>query len=196
MSYEAGHLEDIPPMVVDLFDMEVKTIGANDTEFLSRATLRVSDIGEYAEDDKVPTPTWFPLYFSQGGAMSGEILMSFAIVDDDHTFDHNKKDVDLPKEAGIVMQEYKVTMNILGLRNLQSAGMMPVKKANILFNLKSMVGPDVGNAIENMKTEPGAPGPDPTLNTLIEFSIDLPTDVLYCPRMSCTVYNNVMFGWN
>lgn len=84
LTYEAGHLEDIPPIVVDLFDMEVKTIGSNDTEFLSRAILRIPDILPYAEDDTVPTPTWHPLYFNQNGAMSGEILMSFAIVDDDH----------------------------------------------------------------------------------------------------------------
>ena len=57
-----------------------------------------------------------------------------------------------------------------------------------------MVSPDIGNAIENMKTEPGPPGPDPTLNTIIEFDIELPTDELYCPRMACTVYDSVMFG--
>jgi len=93
------------------------------------------------------------------------------------------------------MQEYQVTMNILGLRNLQSAGLLPVRKASILFNLKSMVAPDIGNAIENMRTEPSAPGPDPTLNTLIEFSISLPTDRLYCPRMACSVFDHVMMGF-
>lgn len=92
------------------------------------------------------------------------------------------------------MAEYQFTLNILGLRNLQSAGVLPVRKANILFNLKSMVSPEVGNAVDNMKTEPGPPGPNPTLNTLIEFVISLPTDKLYCPTLACTVFDNVMFG--
>lgn len=118
LSYEAAHLEDIPPIIVDLFDMEVKTIGSNTTEFLSRAILRIPDIEPYAEDNSCPTPKWYPLYFNQNGAMSGEILMSFAIVDDDHQFPQKKEAVNLPKEAGIVMQEYQITMNILGLRNL------------------------------------------------------------------------------
>ena len=41
-SYEAAKIEDIPPIVIDLFDMEVKTIGSNDTTFLSRHILHVN----------------------------------------------------------------------------------------------------------------------------------------------------------
>jgi hypothetical protein len=104
--------------------------------------------------------------------------------------------MDLPKEAGIIMQEYNIMMNILGLRNLQSSGILPVKKASIHFNLKSMVSPDVGNAIENIKTEPSVPGPDPTLSTLIEADIALPTEKLYTPRMACRVNDNIMGGFN
>jgi len=102
--------------------------------------------------------------------------------------------INLPVEAGIKMREFNVMINILGLRHLQSTGVLPVKKAFILFNIKSMVSPDIGNAIENIKTEPGAPGPDPTLNTLIEFDLELPTEELYCPRMACSVFDSIMGG--
>lgn len=120
--------------------------------------------------------------------------MSFAVVEGDYMFKTPVAKVNLPVEAGIKMREFNVMMNILGLRHLQTAGILPVKKAFILFNIKSMVSPDIGNAIENIKTEPSAPGPDPTLNTLIEFDIELPTDELYCPRMACTVFDSVCFG--
>lgn len=73
---------------------------------------------------------------------------------------------------------------------MHSAGLIPVKKASILFNLKTMVSPAQAGSVENMKTEPSAPGADPTLNTLIEFLISLPTDELYCPRMACKVQDN------
>jgi len=102
--------------------------------------------------------------------------------------------LNLPVEAGIKMREFNVMMNILGLRTLQSAGVLPVKKAFILFNIKSMVSPEIGNAIENVKTEPSAPGPDPTLNTLIEFDLELPTEELYCPRMACSVFDSILGG--
>jgi len=120
--------------------------------------------------------------------------MSFAFVEGEYMFKTAVNRINLPVEAGIKMREFNVMMNILGLRHLQTAGILPVKKAFILFNLKSMVSPDVGNAIENIKTEPSAPGPDPTLKTLIDFDIELPTKELYCPRMACTVYDSVCFG--
>jgi hypothetical protein len=48
--------------------------------------------------------------------------------------------------------EFELDINILGLRDLQSAGILPVKKAFVVFNLKSLVPPDDGRAIENVQT--------------------------------------------
>lgn len=48
--------------------------------------------------------------------------------------------------------EFVIDINILGLRNLQSVGILPVKKAFIVFNLKSLVPPEDGTAIDNIKT--------------------------------------------
>lgn len=196
LGYEANSIHDLPPIIIDLYDMDVNTITKNSIDFLSRAVLHPSDIEPYSEGNGVPTPKWYPLHYKRGGPTAGEVLMSFAIVEDDFKFNTPSHLVNLPIEAGIVMREYNVMMNILGLRSLQSAGILPVKKAFINFNLKSMVSPEQGEAIENIKTEPGAPGPDPTLNTLIEFDIRLPTDELYCPRMACSVYDSIMGGFS
>jgi hypothetical protein len=38
------------------------------------------------------------------------------------------------------------------------------------------------------------PGADPTLNTLIEFNAPLPVDILFCPRLSVSVYDNIAMG--
>ncbi len=223
LGYEAANINDMPPIVVDTYDMDICTIGSPDLDFLARTVLYARDIRRntdddppeeehpdpakpnkpeefklpYSENSDVPKPVWYPMVYKKGDPTSGEILMSFSIVDDDYTFRvPNEKKVNLPKEAGIIMQEYNCLLNILGLRNLQSPGVLPVKKASIYFNLQSMLGPDAGSAIENIKTEPSAPGADPTLNTLIEFDIELPTDKLYCPRMACRVNDNVLMGWN
>ena len=77
--------------------------------------------------------------------------------------------------------DYQVDIQVLGLRDLQSSGLLPVKKAFIEFNLKSLVGPNEGSALENIKTQPGSAGPDPTISSSISFCVTLPIDPLYCP---------------
>lgn len=94
------------------------------------------------------------------------------------------------------MKEFGVALNILGLRGLQSPGLLPVRKAFLQFNLKSMVPPALGTDLSNIRTEPKMAGSDPTLNTLIEFNAPLPVEELYCPRLSCAVYDNIAMGLN
>lgn len=96
----------------------------------------------------------------------------------------------------VEMQEFQLNLNVLGLRTLQSPGILPVKKAFINFNLKSLVPPSMGANLPNLKTEPKNPGPDPTINTLMTFSVPLPVDSLFCPRLSCQVYDNVFAGFS
>ena len=57
-----------------------------------------------------------------------------------------------------------------------------------------MVPPRLGTDLSNIKTEPKMAGSDPTLNTLIEFSAPLPVKELFCPRMSCSVFDNIAMG--
>jgi len=96
----------------------------------------------------------------------------------------------------VEMQEFQLNINVLGLRTLQSPGILPVKKAFINFNLKSLVPPSMGAKLPNLKTEPKAHGPDPTINTLMTFSVPLPIDTLFCPRLSCQVYDNIFAGFS
>ena len=42
----------------------------------------------------------------------------------------------------VKFEEFLVEINVLGLRALQSVGILPVKKAFVQFNLKSLVPPD------------------------------------------------------
>lgn len=60
------------------------------------------------------------------------------------------------------------------MRSLQSPGILPVKKAFLDFNLRSLVPPSMGTDLQNLKTEPKAPGSDPTINTLMSFKVNLP----------------------
>ena len=87
-------------------------------------------------------------------------------------------------------------MNILGMRGLQSPGILPVKKAFVNFNLKGLVPPKIGTNLKNLKTDPKAPGANPTINTLMKFLVPLPIEPLYCPRLSCQVYDTIYAGFS
>lgn len=52
-----------------------------------------------------------------------------------------------------------------------------------------------GPALKNIETAPNAKGSNPTLNTTMSFTIPLPTDPLYCPKLSCTVYDYIYRGF-
>jgi hypothetical protein len=55
--------------------------------------------------------------------------------------------VDLSRK--IEFKEFQVNMLILGMRNLASPGILPVKKAFVKFNIKSLVPPN-GPALKNI----------------------------------------------
>ena len=76
----------MPPVIVDLYDMDVQTVGKDKTDFLARAVLGPMDIDPYSEGDGVPTPRWYPLKYSAESPESGEILMSFALVNESYPF--------------------------------------------------------------------------------------------------------------
>lgn len=91
--------------------------------------------------------------------------------------------------------EFDINMLILGMRQLQSPGILPVKKAYIEFKYSGLVPPD-SITIPNVKTQPGPVGANPTINTTMCVNVPLPTDPLYCPRLTCFVYDNISLGFS
>ena len=140
------------------------------------------------------TPQWHPLRFSPKSPPAGEVLISFAIVEDDYSFQKSLEYVNLAEN--VEMREFQVSMNVLGMRGLQSPGILPVKKAFVNFNLKGLVPPTIGTNLKNLRTDPKAPGANPTINTLMKFFVPLPIDPRYCPRLSCQVYDTIFAGWS
>ena len=91
----------------------------------------------------------------------------------------------------IEYKEYTIEINVLGLRYLQSCGLLPVKKPFIKFNIKSLLPPEKAKAVENVKTQPNDKGANPNINTMINFIMHLPESELFCPKLSCDVYDYV-----
>lgn len=59
-----------------------------------------------------------------------------------------------------------------------------------------MVPSALGTSLDNIRTEPKMAGSDPTLSTLIEFNAPLPVDVLFTPRMACSVFDSIVMGFS
>jgi hypothetical protein len=65
------------------------------------------------------------------------------------------------------MSEFKCEIMVLGLRDLVSNGLLPIKKAYVKFNLKSLLPPEQAKAVENIQTQPKATGSNPSIRTTL-----------------------------
>ena len=107
------------------------------------------------------------------------------------------KGMGLPPVPPVVMfDEFRVELNVLGLRGLISPGLLPVKKAYIEFMTHSLVPPLAASALSSIQTQTGPTGPNPTLNEVISFSVPLPIEHLYAPSMACRVFDKVFKGFS
>jgi hypothetical protein len=80
-------------------------VGADGEDFLARALIYVNNIN-FSTDDSIPVPTWHKLYYKSGGAVSGEVLLSFAIVADDYPFKRTLERLRLERE--VEMKEFNI----------------------------------------------------------------------------------------
>lgn len=150
MEYEVRDINDLesyPPFIFDVFDQDVDLLDSSD-DYLARAIIEPENcaisLQSQFENDKsleIPeTPRWHPMRFAEGEPMSGEILVSFSVSEIDYNYIMPADSVDL--RGRVEFKEMDVNLLILGLRGLQSPGILPVKKAFIQFNIKSLVPPN------------------------------------------------------
>ena len=180
--------EDAPPVILEVFDADVGLI-SDSADFLGRAVINIKDANYTQDKLTIPTPKWHDIKFGveESSPACGGILVSFAIVKDEEIFEKEEQFVDL--NAIVPKKEYKVSINVLGLRDLQPDGLLPIQKAYLKFMIKSLVDAQAAGTMQNIATQPRERGTSPNITTLIEFKIPLPTEVLYCPALSVTVFD-------
>ena len=124
---------------MNIFDEDTGVLASND--FLGRAVIFLKDAA-LSEDDTIPIPKWHKVVmgFTKNEPSIGEVLVSFSLVADDYSF---KVPTEYMKLSDYLeFKEYTIEINCLGLRNLQSFGLLPVKKPFIKFNLRSLLPPE------------------------------------------------------
>lgn len=178
----------MPPFILDVYDKD-----ALSEDFIGRCVIPLSS-ANHSSDDTINEPAWFACRVRPSAPAQGEILVSIQVNIFDYDFKVPVNRIRL--QDTVETKEFQVDINFLGLRDLQSVGILPVKKAFVVFNLKSLVSPDDGRALENVRTQPGPTGANPTINSLISFKLPLPTSALFCPKLVCTVYDYIFVGMN
>jgi len=186
------HRDQAPPLILNIYDSDAGSMMDSD-DFLGRAIIDLNDCS-LSEGDQIPDPRWHRLVMGtdKNAPAMGEILCSLALVEDDFNFKIPLNYMKL--EEHIEYKEQEVEINVLGLRQLQSFGLMPVKKPFIKFNIRSLLPPEKAKAVENIKTTPGDKGANPNINTVISFLMKLPADEIYCPVLQCDVYDYIYKG--
>ena len=139
-----------------------------------------------------PLPKWHDLRMFPNAPPSGQILVSFEVTEYEIDFPVSSNIYDFSRF--IRYQPVSFEIHVLGLRDLKSSGILPVKKASISFNFKNLIGSkgvDSGFQVENKTTVPSQSGPNPTINTLLKYEMLLPINKLICPDLFCTVNDNI-----
>ena len=61
-------------------------------------------------------------------------------------------------------------------------------------NITSLLPSALALATRNIETPRVAPGPNPNLNTSIKFKCKLPIEELYCPSLTCEIFDYIFMG--
>lgn len=182
---------------------------AGDDDYMGRACIFLKDVEDLSTDDRIPVPTWYPVKFGFDDAHDKEngprVLASFACVEYDYDFMYQPDDVALAEQLmlpgtdtklnmpNLQIEEYNIIINVLGLRDLLSTGLLPVRKAFCKFSVKSILPPAQAKAVADIFTSPNEGGTDPNIRTTLTFTAHIPADPYYCPRMTCTAYDKLYF---
>ena len=171
-------VETAPPIIVQVWDYDA---GSSD-DVMGLCIIDVSTVPVNPSD--APRPTWYKLNLGTKDTEEGEILMSFMIIDS------KPPPFFMPN-----LTEINIEIYALGFRNLKPAlGWLPVNKAFFKINVGSIQLPGEQTLVSEISTQPNNPGPNPNIGAVLTFKTKIPIDPLYCPNLTCTVYDYLMSG--
>ena len=137
---------------------------------------------------KKQKPKWEQLYLDKSNLPHGQILLSFYIFDSEHFNDSTNINIEPETE------QYKITINALGLRDLKPLSFIDIKKPFISFDLNSIDVTKRSVPLDEIKTQPNESGPNPNVNSVISFTAQLPKELDFIPQLQCNVYDHVLGG--
>ena len=189
-SYMIG--DSIPAMVMNVWDKDEDWKGSRKFDFLGYSLVNI-DPANIVNDNfsSLGNPTWNELCLGKGNKC-GKILMSYQIITQNNFQRYNQFMTTTPRywRLPVTKSRHHIKLNILGLRGLESTGLLPIKSAGVNIATSSLIAVEnMGNGavftdlVANAKTS----GANPSIGTVLTLSVDIPTDIKIMPIISCTV---------
>lgn len=190
----------IPPVIINVHDYDPKSDSKDPKdmkegtyEFLGNTCIFIGRKNRVNSLSQIPEPEWYDLKYSKDSIM-GRISLSVTIsLPEGQYF---RSHVSKMKED---LEKHLVKIRILGLRNLQSSGLIPITKPYIKINTTSLIlraGSNETVPYSVLETIPKQGGSDPNIGEIMNMDVDLPVEDSLKPSISCEVLDQALFGTN
>lgn len=147
-------------------------------------------VKDASELSNFPKPSWMDLSYG-GKIQAGKILLSYQIVTEPFFEATNLRLTKQLLNINVGKSLHYVKMTILGLRSLKPMGMLPIKRAEVHFNVSS-IRDNLTQSLEDLNeivVIAKNRGPDPFVGSVLNFSCQLPLLLAHVPSLSCGVYD-------
>ena len=157
----------IPPLIVNVHDYDSKIVGKGEYEFLGSTYMFLNQFNQAQDYSKIPEPKWYKLKYSEESKM-GQISLSATIINASEKADNLRPRVVKMNQE---LSDHSVKIRILGMRNLQSSGLIPVKKPYIKINTSSLMERSINDQdipYTDLTTVPKSGGDNPNIGDVLK----------------------------
>jgi hypothetical protein len=191
--------DDLAPLIVNVSDRDENFVGTVSYDFLGSTFVSLSknNIAKTKSQISNIKPSWYELSVGKNLNL-GKILLGVTVVREElFSYLTAEKLIDqtstFTKPLNCVKTKHHIKINILGLRNLQSNGIFPVKSVNVKINTSSLKAVNQiqrGSAFSNLTAISKSGGANPSIGTVLSITVDLPDELIFIPTLSCQVLEN------
>ena len=178
----------IPPLILSLWDKDCDIFGNTEHEFMGSTIVQLTDKDVIINENEIRTQKeakWYDLRIRKD-ELKGQIMCSFKVLKQDFVY------LNIPKRQpiNIPKSRHHIKINILGLRNLQSSGLLPIKNTEIKIStssLKSVEQMQEGAAFTDLVAYSTGGGKNPNIGTVLSLNVFLPNNLTHMPTLSSQV---------
>jgi hypothetical protein len=185
--------DSIPSVSIHVFDKDENWAGSRTFDFLGYAIQKIS-VNDIINDNfgQMGTPHWTELCLGKNN-FCGKLMVNFQVIPEEsiQRFDNYFKTTVQFWRIPIKRTRHHIKINILGLRELESTGMLPIKTAGIKIatsSLREAENLGKGAVFTNLQAIAKSSGSNPTIGSILVVSCDIPSEIKIMPAISCSVF--------
>lgn len=181
----------IPPLMLNLWDKDSDFFGKTEHEFMGSTIIQLDETDLILNPNELKTQKeakWYELRIRKD-EIKGEIMCSFKVIKPDY-FSLTKNLLNKRLPIKISKSKHHIKINILGLRNLQSSGLLPIKNTEVKIStssLKSVEQMQEGAAFTDLIAFSNGGGKNPNIGTVLSLNVFLANSLPHMPTLSSQV---------